>query len=146
MRIVSILSTALLFLSACSTTESPYVSVAEESETSQCSEFRSYHWQAWIEKDDTAKLHLEGNIDFPSPGYSISARLGPMDRARPPGLRIILTVNKPQQPTIQVITPTPVTFSFDALTSVFREVIIVCGDSTLATIPNVTERHAKQGN
>jgi len=105
----------------------------------------SRDWQAWINAmpgpDAQRTLHITGSVDMPTPGYSLELVGGPADRMQPPGLRFRLKVERPDGMTTQVITPTEVRYAATTPYSEIRQIIVVCGDQTLATIDEVTVAH-----
>jgi hypothetical protein len=125
---------AALSLSACATYP------AEDSAMASCPHV-SRDWQAWINAmpgpDAKRTLHITGNVDMPTPGYSVKLVEGPADRMQPPGLRFQLEVTPPDGPVTQVITPAEVNYSAPTPYSQIREIMISCGDRPLATITEV---------
>ena len=72
-------------LSACTT-----VLDDEGTQTASCG-YDSRNWQATIDRmpgpGAQAMLHITGEIDMPTPGYSVELAQGPADRMMPPGVR-----------------------------------------------------------
>jgi len=106
-----------------------------------CAVYQSRDWQAWISAmpgpDAKPTLHIQGEVDMPTPGYSVKLVEGPADRMQPPGLRFRLETKRPDGMTMQVITPKKVRYSEPTPYSQIREIIITCGDETLVTISDV---------
>lgn len=103
-----------------------------------CPVLDSRNWKAWTASDGTGTtLHVAGEVDYPTPGYETSWRLGPTDRAMPPGQRVYLDATAPGETVAQVVTPTPVTFQTPGAYVEYRTVIVLCGDTTLAEISPV---------
>lgn len=87
--------------------------------------------------DATPTLNISGEVDLPTPGYTTILRAGPADRMMPPGLRFRLETGAPQGIVTQVVTPTEVRYRQPTPHDRIREIMIRCGDRTLATIPDV---------
>ncbi len=137
MRIAATLALAAsLTLPACM----PYEDV-DDVPANGCAAYASRDWQAWINAmpGPGAKptLHIKGEVDMPTPGWSVELVEGPADRMQPPGLRFRLKTEKPDGMTTQVITPTEVRYAKPTPYSQIREIFITCGDETLATISDV---------
>jgi hypothetical protein len=95
-------------------------------------------WKAWTAgAGDGHALMIEGEIDLPTPGYAIMWRAGAADRAMPPGLRVHLDAVAPADLVMQVVTPTPVSWSMDRANERYRVIYVLCGDETIAEIENV---------
>lgn len=124
-------------LSACA----PYEEVDMDAPVNGCEVYESRHWQAWINAmpgpDARRTLHIKGEVDMPTPGWSVELVEGPADRMQPPGLRFRLETERPGGMTTQVITPTEVRYAEPTPYSQIREIMITCGDETLATISDV---------
>ncbi len=109
-----------------------------------CSVSRSTSWQAWLEpavgQNPSKVLHISGQVDLPTPGYSVKLEPGPADRAMPPSQRFRLTAEPPSGMVAQVITPTAVTFHMAATYPAYRSLVILCGERVLATISEMPSR------
>ena len=109
---------------------------------SDCPVYESRDWQAWINAmpgpNSNPTLHIRGEVDMPTPGWSVELVAGPADRAQPPGLRFRLKTERPGGIVTQVITPTEVRYEAPTPYREIREIIIGCGDRTLVTIDEVT--------
>ncbi|WP_428027968.1 hypothetical protein [Altererythrobacter sp.] len=107
-----------------------------------CPVLESRNWHAWIDRmpgpGSKPTLNITGEVDLPTPGYSVSLTAGPADRAMPPGLRFRLEAKSPDGMVPQVVTPTEVRYREVTPYPRIREIIIGCGDTVLATIPDVT--------
>ncbi|MCH6256309.1 hypothetical protein MLD52_07100 [Puniceicoccaceae bacterium K14] len=112
--------------------QTPEISAAMT--TQQNDALRAHDWSAWVEN---GQLRLTGKIDFPSPGYHTNWCLGPLDRAFPPGLRIILEIEKPTNPTIPVITTKSFDLSFESPAPEYREIVLVYGEVQLSRIQSL---------
>ena len=108
----------------------------------QCAVIESSNWLAWVDAmpgpDTRPTLHVTGDIVLPTPGYTISWRLGALDRMQPPGQRLVLETMRPEGMVAQVITPVAVAYAGESAITDYREVIVSCGDKVLATISDVT--------
>lgn len=117
--------------------ENDAVAEAEEAEIA-CPVLDSRNWNAWTSPvDDGHTLTIEGEIDLPTPGYAIAWRAGIADRAMPPGLRVHLDAAAPADLVMQVVTPTPVSWSMDRANAQYRAIYVLCGDEAIAEIANV---------
>ena len=141
------------FLAACDGIEqSAEVDAIEQTEVTapqetvvhinECPVYESRHWHAWIDRysstEGTNRLNITGQIDLPTPGYTINWKTGIQDRAMPPSQRFILELIPPDGMAMQMISPTNVSFKTETPLLEFREVLIYCGDKLLATMPYVT--------
>lgn len=115
------------------------VAAAEAAEVEiACPVLDSRNWSAWTSPvDDGHTLTIEGEIDLPTPGYAIAWRAGIADRAMPPGLRVHLDAAPPADLVMQVVTPTPVSWSMDRANAQYRVIYVLCGDEAIAEIANV---------
>ncbi|GAB5347345.1 hypothetical protein [Alteriqipengyuania sp. 357] len=135
---VTSLAAGTLCLAACA----PYEDVPEATPPmANCPVNDSRDWQAWINMmpGPNAKptLHIQGEVDMPTPGWSVELIGGPADRMQPPGLRFRLEAEKPDGMTMQVITPTEVRYAETTPYSQIRQIIVTCGDEALVTIEDV---------
>ena len=90
-----------------------------------------------VGSDAQSTLTITGEVDMPTPGWSVKLVEGPADRALPPGVRFRLEAEKPGGMTMQVITPTEVRYSAPSTYPEIREIIVLCGDKVLARIDDV---------
>jgi len=107
-----------------------------------CPVIDSRDWSAWIDRmpkvdNPGPRLHVAGEIDLPTPGYAVAITEGPMDRAMPPGLRLILTATPPDGMTAEVITATPVKYEGPAAFDTYRAIYIVCEGEGIAEITTI---------
>ena len=134
-----LVASALLPLAACAADDEHPVSPVPPS---NCPVIESRNWHAWIDKAPgptaLAALNITGEVDMPTPGYTIAIEEGPTDRAQPPGQRFRLTATPPDGMVAQVVTPTQVSYSAGTKFLKLREVIIGCGDKVLGRIPDVS--------
>ena len=118
--------------------------MADERDTS-CPVIDSRDWQAWINAmpgpDAKPMLIVIGEVDMPTPGYTIAITLGPMDRMMPPGQYLDLSATAPDGMVAQVVTPTPVRFETPAVYSEYRKIVVRCGGTLLAEITDVPTAH-----
>ena len=132
------LAASTLSLSACTPYDAPPTSPPSADE---CPAYESRDWQAWINvmPGPNAKptLHIQGEVDMPTPGWSVELIGGPADRMNPPGLRFRLEAEKPHGMVTQVITPTQVRYAETTPYSQIRQIIITCGDEALVTLTDV---------
>ena len=109
-----------------------------------CPVVGSSNWQAWLEPPAGASslrmLHISGEVDLPTPGYSVTLEAGPADRAMPPSQRFRLKATPPNGMVTQVVTPTQVTFHETATSPAYRSIVILCGQRVLSTITEVPNR------
>ncbi|WP_372520162.1 hypothetical protein [Alteriqipengyuania sp.] len=135
MRIAAIAVAASLALTACTTYPEE-----EEPETASCG-YDSRNWQATIDRmpgpGAQPMLHITGEVDMPTPGYTVRLVAGPADRMMPPGLHFRFESERPDGIVPQVIAPTKVEYREQTPYSEIRRIIIGCGDETLATISPV---------
>jgi hypothetical protein len=136
-------SLAILSLAGCmSSTDKP--SVSAPSGANDCPVSRSTNWQAWLEApagpSRQRMLHISGEIDLPTSGYSVALEAGPADRAMPPSQRFRLKAKPPSGMVTQVVTPTRVIFHEAATYPAYRSITILCDQRVLATITEVPAR------
>ena len=118
--------------------------MADDQSTS-CPVIDSRDWAAWINAmpgpDAEPTLIVTGEIDLPTPDYTIEITLGPADRMMPPGQYLDLAASAPDGMVAQVVTPTPVRFETRAVYPEYRKVVVRCGDTLLAEITDVPTAH-----
>jgi hypothetical protein len=107
----------------------------------QCPVIESRGWTAWIDAmpgpDAVRTLHISGEVDLPTPGYTVELVPGPADRMMPPGQRFSLVARASPGMAAQVVTPTPVKYAGKAAYPAYREIIIGCGGEVLARIGDI---------
>ena len=140
MRFLTILGAALL-LAACAS-ETPDETPADDTDNamkSACPVYDSRDWAAWIDAEPPgpAQLHIRGEVDLPTPGYTASWRMGIADRAMPPGQHVHLDFKTPDGMVAQVITSQEVAYKGDAAYEAYRVIRVHCGDKTLAEITEI---------
>lgn len=130
-------------LAACTTVpdDSAGVKPAPETALSQCPVIASRGWKAWVNAmpgpGAVRTLHIEGEIDLPTPGFKTVLVPGPSDRMMPPAQRFALDASPPGGMTAQVVTPTSVNYQGPAVHEKYRAIMIGCGGKELARIENI---------
>ena len=145
MKAIPILAAALC-LSACTPTEPVPIAAVDPSQIRACPVIESRDWKAWIDAmpmvgTDGNRLHIAGEVDLPTPGYSVELIPGPADRAMPPSQRFSLVATPPDGIVAQVVTPTPVRYQGKAMYPAYRSIKVSCGGKPLAAIPEVPTVH-----
>ena len=111
----------------------------------RCPVIASRGWAAWVDRmpglDRRPTLHVTGEIDLPTPGYTETWVVGPADRADPPAQVLELRLAPPDGIVAQVVTPTSVRYAGDAAYPAYRAIHVSCGDRVLAQITNVPDVH-----
>jgi hypothetical protein len=149
------LSLAFLALAACAPadkeaagkTADDVSALAEETavnttEAAACPIIDSRNWHAWVDAmpgpDSKMTLHVVGEVDMPTPGYSFEWREGIADKSATPVQRLMLTATPPDGMIAQVITTEQVNYEGPAITKMYRGILVMCGGSVLADIPDVS--------
>ncbi len=109
---------------------------------SKCPVLESRNWAAWIDKmpapdADGPRLRITGEIDVPTPGYTVEWREGPADRAMPPGQRMILSLTAPGGMVAQVVTTMTVDYAGKAAFDAYRAIYVVCEGEGIAEITDI---------
>lgn len=134
MRVAALALTATFALTACAT-------YPDEPETASSCGYDSRNWQAWINAMPGANaqrtLHIQGEIDMPTPGWRVQLTESFADRAMPPGVHFRLEAERPSGMVTQVITPTQVNYAKPTSYPAIRQIVISCGGETVATIDDV---------
>jgi hypothetical protein len=136
------LLTAAVALSACTATttkEAPVAETPAPAAPSTCPVLGSRNWQAKLTKpaNTPASLTVTGEVDLPTPGYTITLRQGLTDRAMPPSQQILTEFVPPQGMVTQVVTTEQVSFTLPGALPQYRSVLIRCSDTALATITDI---------
>lgn len=109
-----------------------------------CAVADSRNWTAHINAlpgpNAQRTLVVSGEVDLPTPGYTVTLREGPADRSAQPVQQLILETTAPSGMVTQVITPTEVSYSGPAL-GAYSGINIMCGGASLATINEVPQAH-----
>ena len=151
-RTLALPGIALFMLSACSpaenSAEGETAAAPEEEITSDmtdiasCPVIDSRNWHAWIDAmpgpDSNPALHVSGEVDMPTPGYRFEWREGAADRSATPVQRLMLTATPPDGMVAQVITTEPVRYDGPAIAKLYRGILVMCGGSVLADLPDVS--------
>ncbi len=110
-------------------------------EFSECPVIASRGWKAWINAmpgpGAVRTLYITGEIDLPTPGFTVTLVPGPADRMMPPGQRFALDAVPPGGMTTQVVTATPVRYGGPATYQTYRSITIGCGGRVLAEIDKI---------
>lgn len=110
----------------------------EDAVADECPVLDSRNWTASTAPDgDGHVLTVEGEVDLPTPGYAVTWREGIADRAFPPGLRVHLDAAPPSDLVMQVVTPTPVSFTMKGANANYRVIYVLCGGDAIAEIDDV---------
>lgn len=104
-----------------------------------CVAMNSRNWLAWIDRPENKepRLNISGEVDLPTPGYTVAWKPGILDRRQPPTQNLSVSFTPPEGIVIQVVTPTKVNFTMPSKILEYRSVRIYCGDQKLADIPEV---------
>ncbi len=113
--------------------------ISQPLNNSSCNVMQSRNWHAWIDRvaENEPRLNIVGEIDLPTPGYTVEWKPGILDRRKPPAQRLSLLLTPPEGMVIQVITPTKVNYVMPASSLEYRSILIYCGDRLLTEIPDV---------
>lgn len=110
----------------------------EDAVADECPVLDSRNWKASTAAEGEGHvLTIEGEVDLPTPGYAITWREWIADRAFPPGLRVHLDAAPPSDLVMQVVTPTPVSFTMKGANANYRVVYVLCGGDAIAEIDDV---------
>lgn len=125
----------LFALAGCSGAPGPSVA---PSLPASCHAIESRDWSAHISAmpgpNAQRTLIVSGQVDLPTPGYSISLSAGPADRSTMPVQQLILETAAPTAIVTQVITTYPVRYEGPAIAQQYRAVRIMCGGRQLAEL------------
>lgn len=109
-----------------------------EKPAATCAVIDSRNWKAWTAPDGTGiTLHVLGEVDLPTPGYSAILRLGASNRAMPPGQIAHLDLTAPEGLVAQVVTATPIALESPGAYPEYASVTVLCDDSSIAVIAPV---------
>lgn len=115
--------------------------MALTSDTTGCPVTDSRNWTAWINRmpgpDARAMLHVTGDVEMPTPGWTFAWREGIADRSAVPSVRIHLEATPPGGMSAQVLTSETVKFEAPALAEAYRRIIVMCGDVQIAEISEI---------
>lgn len=110
-----------------------------------CPVVASRNWSARVAGGDAGerRLHVEGEIDLPTPGYTADWSEGPADRRIPPAQHLILGLSAPTGATTQVLTSMMVEYEGDAIYPEYRAILVRCGDVILASITDIDQQQTR---
>lgn len=112
-------------------------------ESEACAVIGSRGWEAWVNKmpgpDMHPKIHVVGQVDVRTGGYTFEWQEGPLDRSAHPALRLTLVPIAPEGMALQAITTMEVKYEAPALASGYSRVLISCGGAPLAEIAPITD-------
>ncbi|MGK0438922.1 MAG: hypothetical protein ACJATK_001878 [Paracoccaceae bacterium] len=124
--------------------ESSTVKVKESSamkvnQTTECPIISSSNWSAQIETSEQGRsmLAIKGDIELPSPGYSVVLEPGMADKSATPSQHFNLKAEQLDGMYIQMITPMTLQHSVPAIAKQYRSIVIHCDDQIIASIDNV---------
>ncbi len=125
------------------TVETVVEEAAPMAETESCAVLESRGWEAWINKmpgpGAVATVHVVGEVDVRTGGYTFTWEEGPMDRSAVPALRLRLVPKAPDGMATMAITTEAVKYEAPALSSGYSRVIISCGGTTLGEITEIMD-------
>jgi hypothetical protein len=101
---------------------------------STCPVIESRNWSAHV---SGATLAVSGEIDLPTPGYTVTLKEGPADRAMPPAQHLLLELTPPDGMVTQVVTTVAVRYEGSAVYPEYRAIIVQCNNQVLAAITEV---------
>ena len=106
-----------------------------------CAVLESRNWSAHVNRmpgpDAAATLHVNGEIDLPTSGYTAVLREGPADRSAMPTQQLILDLTAPDGPGLPVVTTAAVRYQGPAIAAQYRSVAVMCAGRRLAEIADV---------
>ena len=110
-----------------------------ENQTAKCHIISSNNWSAQLETSEQGKamLAIKGDIELPSPGYSVVLEQGMADRSATPSQHFNLKTKQLDGMYIQMVTPMTLQHSAPAIAKQYRSIVIHCGGEVIATIDNV---------
>ncbi|MFN3608338.1 MAG: hypothetical protein ACK4Y9_04670 [Hyphomonas sp.] len=122
--------------------ESPVI-VGEKPVTDACAVLESRNWEAWVNRmpgpNATPAIHVVGQVDVPTGGYTFDWKVGPMDRSMTPALKLDLIPVKPTGMATMAITPEDVHYVGPLAGSAYRSITVTCGGQTLAEITEIPD-------
>lgn len=130
---------------ACSAADTGGAAPGEAPQAAACPVLESRAWTAWINAmpgqgpGAQRRLHIQGEVDLPTPGYTVSWRLGPADRRQPPAQLVDIAFKAPDGPVAQVIATEALAFETEAVYPAYRALKIRCGETLLAEITEIEE-------
>ena len=108
-------------------------------QTTKCHINSTSNWSARIETSEQGKpvLSIKGDIELPSPGYSVILEQGMADKSATPSQHFNIKTKQLDGMYIQMITPMTLEHSAPAISKQYRSIVIHCGDQIIAEIENV---------
>jgi hypothetical protein len=134
---------------AVETGESPAGGAAGEADMSpgggNCPVIESRNWSARVTSGPAGerRLHVAGEIDLPTPGFTADFSEGPADRRMPPAQHLLLELREPVGMTAQVVTSMTVEYEGDAIYPEYRAILVRCGDIVLASITDIEQQRTR---
>ncbi len=115
--------------------------VVEAPAAGACAAIANRNWTAHINAmpgpGAQRTLIVSGEVDLPTPGYTVSLDLGPADRSAIPVQQLVVNTTAPTGIVAQVVTPYPVRYEGPAIAQQYTAVRIVCGGQQLAEITEI---------
>jgi hypothetical protein len=110
-----------------------------------CPVIESRNWSARVTRGAAGerRLHVAGEIDLPTPGYTADFSEGPADRRMPPAQHLILELGEPDGMAAQVVTSMAVEYEGDAIYPEYRAILVRCGDVVLASITHIEQERMR---
>ena len=100
-------------------------------------------WEAWINRmpgpDMEPTLHVVGQVDTRTGGYSFEWQEGPLDRSAVPALRLRLIPIAPDGMATQAIMTHDLMYHTPLPGHGYSRIIIGCGDTVLGEITEITD-------
>ena len=84
-----------------------------------------------------ARLLVTGELDLPTPGYTVTLKEGPADRRMPPAQHLLLELTPPDGMVSQVVTTVAVRYEGVAAYAEYRAILVQCHNRVLATITEI---------
>lgn len=114
-------------------------SIPKSTNSNACVAMNSRNWLAWIDRPENKeqRLNISGEVDLPTPGYTVTWKPDILDRSQPPTQNLSISFTPSDGIVIQVVTPTKVSFTIPSEILEYRSVKVYCGDQILADIPGV---------
>ena len=128
-----------LALAACASEAVPPDDDDDPAVADKCPVIDSRAWSAWVDAmpPGPPSLHIKGEVDMPTPGYTASWRVGAADRMMPPGQHMHIDFTAPDGVVTQVVTTMEVAYEGPAAYPAYREIRVHCGDTMLGAITEI---------
>jgi len=143
-----LISGLLLMSGACQandpTKDTDHAREQQESKITQisnCPLVSDQNWSAQIKTSNSGEstLYISGDIELPSPGYSVAFEEIPADNNLEPSQHFNLKTETLSGFYIQAVTPMTLQHTTVAIADKYRAIVISCDGKTLATINDVTQ-------